>query len=155
MVFSLLSHIVEDIDFSTNQIVVREGTGEKGRLTMLPAIVRAPLMSHLERVCTLYQQDLERGFGRVYLPDALRPLHPPRCPGPHPSAHLGGSPLPPSSTHECSSQENPAVLKFPMGWRRGSVPQRFCGGSAPQKRFFVRCPRKRICYTPMGSYSRR
>ena len=43
---------------------------------MLPAIVRAPLMSHPERVCTLYQQDLERGFGRVYLPDALRRKYP-------------------------------------------------------------------------------
>jgi integron integrase len=63
---------VKDIDFGTNQIVVREGKGEKDRLTMLPAIVSAPLMSNLERVRTLYQQDLERGFGRVYLPDALR-----------------------------------------------------------------------------------
>ena len=67
---------VKDIGFDTNQIVVREGKGNKDRLTMLPAIVKAPLMSHLERVRTLYQQDLERGFGRVYLPDALRRKYP-------------------------------------------------------------------------------
>jgi integron integrase len=67
---------VKDVGFDTNQIVVRAGKGNKDRLTMLPAIVKAPLMSHLEHVRTLYQQDLERGFGRVYLPDALRRKYP-------------------------------------------------------------------------------
>lgn len=62
---------VKDIDFGTNQIVVREGKGEKDRVTMPPAMVRTPLVSHLERVHTLHQQDLGRGFGRVFLPDAL------------------------------------------------------------------------------------
>jgi integrase len=32
---------VQDIDFGTNQIVVREGKRNKDRVTMLPAIVRA------------------------------------------------------------------------------------------------------------------
>jgi integron integrase len=67
---------VKDIDFSSNQIVVREGKGKKDRVTMLPAIVSTPLVSHLERVRTLHQQDLERGFGRVFLPDALRRKYP-------------------------------------------------------------------------------
>jgi integron integrase len=67
---------VKDIDFGTNQIVVREGKGEKDRVTMLPAMVRTPLVSHLERVRTLHQQDLERGFGGVFLPDALRRKYP-------------------------------------------------------------------------------
>jgi integrase len=35
---------VKDIDFGTNQIVVREGKGNKDRVTMLPAIVRARLV---------------------------------------------------------------------------------------------------------------
>ncbi len=35
---------VKDIDFGTNQIVVREGKGNKDRVTMLPTIVRAPLV---------------------------------------------------------------------------------------------------------------
>ena len=34
---------VKDIDFSSNQIVVREGKGNKDRLTMLPAMVKEPL----------------------------------------------------------------------------------------------------------------
>jgi integron integrase len=67
---------VKDLDFGTNQIVVREGKGKQDRVTMLPAIVRTPLVSHLERVRTLHQQDLERGFGGVFLPDALRRKYP-------------------------------------------------------------------------------
>ena len=62
---------VKDIDFTTNQIVVREGKGDKDRITMLPTVVKEPLTAHLIRVRTLHQQDLERGFGRVALPDAL------------------------------------------------------------------------------------
>ena len=63
---------VEGYRFDTNPIVVRKGKGHKDRLTRRPAIVKAPLLSHFERVHTQYQQDLERGFGRVYLPDARR-----------------------------------------------------------------------------------
>ena len=39
---------VKDIDFSTNQIVVREGKGQKDRVTMLPSAIREPLRQHLE-----------------------------------------------------------------------------------------------------------
>lgn len=63
---------VKDIDFGSNQIVVREGKGNKHRVTMLPAIVKAPLLSHVEDVRTLYEHDLGKGFGSVYLPDGLR-----------------------------------------------------------------------------------
>jgi site-specific recombinase XerD len=41
---------VKDIDFSANHIVVREGKGHKDRLTMLPLIIKAPLVAHLARV---------------------------------------------------------------------------------------------------------
>lgn len=62
---------VKDVDFTANHIVVREGKGDKDRITMLPSVVKEPLTVHLARVRTLHQQDLERGFGRVALPDAL------------------------------------------------------------------------------------
>jgi integrase len=41
---------VKDIDFTTNQIVVRAGKGDKDRHTMLPAVVKEPLANykHLE-----------------------------------------------------------------------------------------------------------
>jgi integron integrase len=62
---------VKDLNLSANQIVVREGKGNKDRITMLPAVVKEPLAAHLVQVRALHQQDLARGFGRVALPDAL------------------------------------------------------------------------------------
>jgi integron integrase len=67
---------VKDIDFSANQIVVREGKGNKDRITMLPGVVKAPLAAHLVRVQELHQRDLARGFGSVYLPNALHRKYP-------------------------------------------------------------------------------
>jgi integron integrase len=62
---------VKDVDFGYNQIVVRDGKGQKDRITMLPRKLRKPLGLHLERVKQLHQQDLARGHGAVYLPGAL------------------------------------------------------------------------------------
>ena len=45
---------VKDIDFSRNEIVVREGKGKKDRVTMLPAVLAAPLIAHLQRVRKLH-----------------------------------------------------------------------------------------------------
>jgi integron integrase len=67
---------VKDIDFSANQITVREGKGNKDRITMLPSVVKAPLAAHLVRVRALHQRDLARGFGSVYLPNALHRKYP-------------------------------------------------------------------------------
>jgi integron integrase len=62
---------VKDIDFTANHIVVREGKGDKDRITMLPTVVKEPLTAHLVQIRALHQQDLARGFGRVALLDAL------------------------------------------------------------------------------------
>ena len=67
---------VKDIDFGANQITVRAGKGNKDRITMLPIAVKALLAAHLVRVRELHQQDLARGFGNVYLPDALHRKYP-------------------------------------------------------------------------------
>jgi len=67
---------VKDIDFTANHIVVREGKGNKDRITMLPTVVKPLLSAHLIRVRALHQLDLERGFGRVALPDALDRKYP-------------------------------------------------------------------------------
>ncbi|MBI3247761.1 MAG: integron integrase [Deltaproteobacteria bacterium] len=67
---------VKDIDFTANHIVVREGKGNKDRITMLPMAIKAPLTAHLARVRELHQADLQRGFGRVLLPDALARKYP-------------------------------------------------------------------------------
>ena len=43
---------------------------------MLSAVVRGPLTAHLDRVRQLHKQDLEQGYGKVYLPDALARKYP-------------------------------------------------------------------------------
>ena len=67
---------VKDIDFSTNHLVVREGKGNKDRVTMLPLSVKQPLTAHLAAVREQHQEDLARGFGHVYLPHALERKYP-------------------------------------------------------------------------------
>jgi integron integrase len=62
---------VKDVDFQTNQIIVRQDKGEKERLTMLPQSVKDALTAHLERVKQLHEDDLRNGFREVYLPYAL------------------------------------------------------------------------------------
>ena len=62
---------VKDIDFELNQIIVRDGKGMKDRPTMLPNQLRSLLIDHLEKVKITHLQDLENGFGQVYLPFAL------------------------------------------------------------------------------------
>src|SRR5262249_26011005 len=62
---------VKDLDFAMSQLVVREGKGDKDRLTILPKAVQPDLLDHLARVRKLHERALERGYGRVYLPHAL------------------------------------------------------------------------------------
>jgi integron integrase len=67
---------VKDVDFSRNEIVVRDGKGQKDRVTMLPAAVQVPLTRHLEMMRRQHQYDLEQGLGRVALPGALSRKYP-------------------------------------------------------------------------------
>ncbi len=67
---------VKDLDFETGQVVVRDGKGQKDRITMLPARLRAPLEDQLQRVRALHERDLAEGFGAVYVPGALARKYP-------------------------------------------------------------------------------
>jgi integron integrase len=67
---------VKDIDFAMNQIVVRDGKGKKDRITVLPDGVKPALIEHLVYVKRLHQDDLTKGYGRVYLPNALAKKYP-------------------------------------------------------------------------------
>jgi integron integrase len=67
---------VKDIDFGRNEIVVRDGKGQKDRVTMLPELLKEPLRRHLQRVQKLHEQDLKQGAGRVSLPDAIGRKYP-------------------------------------------------------------------------------
>jgi integron integrase len=67
---------VQDIDFDLGQIMVRDGKGQKDRVTILPETSRAPLREHLERVGKLHEETLAKGFGEVYMPPALGRKYP-------------------------------------------------------------------------------
>ncbi|MEW5995360.1 MAG: integron integrase [Candidatus Zixiibacteriota bacterium] len=67
---------VQDIDFSRNEILVRDGKGAKDRITMLPESLKAPLQDHLKRVKRVHEKDLADGWGRVLMPDALDRKYP-------------------------------------------------------------------------------
>ncbi len=67
---------VKDLDFTSNQLIVRAGKGDKDRVTMLPTAVQAPLQRHLERVKQQYQQDIANGQGGASLLDALERKYP-------------------------------------------------------------------------------
>jgi len=67
---------VKDVDFATNQIVIRDGKGRKDRVTMLPAAVKPLLMMQIDHVRAQHQADLRRGAGWVELPGALLRKYP-------------------------------------------------------------------------------
>jgi integron integrase len=67
---------VKDVDFVYRQIVVREGKGNKDRVTMLPEKLLQPLQQHLGMAKRLHERDLEEGFGEVELPHALARKYP-------------------------------------------------------------------------------
>ncbi len=67
---------VQDVDFGSNQLVVRGGKGDKDRVTMLPAGVKADLAKHLESVRAQHERDLRDGAGWVELPTALARKYP-------------------------------------------------------------------------------
>ncbi len=67
---------VKDIDFSMNQILVRQGKGGKDRVTVLPANILESLQAHLKKVRAIHENDCRRGFGHVNLPGALPRKYP-------------------------------------------------------------------------------
>jgi integron integrase len=67
---------VKDIDLTCGQVTVRDGKGEKDRITMLPTRLKQPLMRHLQRVRLIHAEDLVAGYGEVFLPYALARKYP-------------------------------------------------------------------------------
>jgi integron integrase len=67
---------VKDVDFATNQILIRNGKGAKDRVAMLPAAAKPGLLRQLDVVRRQHREDLERDAGWVALPDALARKYP-------------------------------------------------------------------------------
>jgi integron integrase len=62
---------VKDLDFPRHEIRVRDGKGERDRITMLPRSLVGPLLRQVEHVRKLHSVDEQHGYGEVYLPYAL------------------------------------------------------------------------------------
>jgi integron integrase len=67
---------VKDIDFARHQIMVRDGKGQKDRVTMLPDRFAAALQEHLARVKAIHTQDLAQGNADVYIWPAMARKYP-------------------------------------------------------------------------------
>ena len=67
---------VKDLELTRRELIVRDGKGSKDRITLLPDKLIQPLQTQLERVKVIHQQDLQQGFGAVYLPYALERKYP-------------------------------------------------------------------------------
>lgn len=59
------------MDFYRREILIRDGKGQKDRVTMLADAIRAPLKEHLLIVRRMHDEDLAKGLGRVPMPNAL------------------------------------------------------------------------------------
>ena len=67
---------VHDIDYDYKQITVRSGKGNKDRVTTFSNGLMPSLKEHLLRVKLIHDQDLQEGYGAVYLPNALSKKYP-------------------------------------------------------------------------------
>jgi integron integrase len=67
---------VKDVDFGYQQLIVRDGKGEKDRVTVLPLSLIEPLRQQQAYARGIHQRDLREGFGRTLLPFALARKYP-------------------------------------------------------------------------------
>mgnify|MGYP000120722844 CR=1 FL=1 len=58
---------IKDVDFDRKRIHIL-GKGDKWRSTILPEPIIPELHNHFEKVKLLHRQDLDEGFGEVYIP---------------------------------------------------------------------------------------
>jgi integron integrase len=63
---------VKDVDFGHNQLLIRDGKGNKDRLTILPSRFHDPLKEHLGTAKKLHEKDIADGYGEVYMWSSLK-----------------------------------------------------------------------------------
>lgn len=67
---------VKDIYFDGGYILVRNGKGGKDRRTVLPVKLEGGLQRQIDCVSALHQQDLNNGFGAVFMPFSMAKKNP-------------------------------------------------------------------------------
>lgn len=72
----LLRLRVKDVDFRNGVISIYQGKGGKNRLVPLPKSLVAALKLQIAKVSAIHHEDLEAGYGSVFLPDNLDAKYP-------------------------------------------------------------------------------
>jgi integron integrase len=67
---------VKDVEFARREILVRDGKGNKDRVTMLPTRLVGPFREQFAYVRELHRRDQMEGFGAAWLPFALARKYP-------------------------------------------------------------------------------
>jgi integron integrase len=67
---------VKDVDFARGEIIIREGKGNKDRVTVLPAALAKEMQEHLIERRRWHDIDLSTGHADVEIPDALGRKYP-------------------------------------------------------------------------------
>ena len=62
---------VQDVDVGRGTVTVRQGKGDKDRVTVLPKSLRNEIAEQIERARAVWKGDREAGLAGVYLPGAL------------------------------------------------------------------------------------
>ena len=72
----LLQLRIKDIDFELQEIVIRQGKGDKDRVTILPTSIQTELHQQIEQAKKLFKEDRLQNRIGVYLPDAIEKKYP-------------------------------------------------------------------------------
>jgi len=67
---------VKDVEFSRRQVVIRDGKGQKDRISVLPDGLLSPLRAQITVALEVHARDLVAGHGNVWLPHALGTKYP-------------------------------------------------------------------------------
>ncbi len=67
---------IKDIDLERGIVTVRQGKGDKDRITVLPETLKDSLLEHIGKVRKIYEQDRSQDLAGVSLPGALGRKYP-------------------------------------------------------------------------------
>lgn len=67
---------IKDLDFDRKRVNVIQGKGGKDRSTILSISIIDDLRAHIAKVKKLHHEDLEQGYGEVYIPESLARKYP-------------------------------------------------------------------------------
>ncbi len=62
---------IKDVDLDRGMLTIRQGKGDKDRMTIIPKVLREELARQVEKARELWKADREAGLAGVYLPGAL------------------------------------------------------------------------------------